>query len=72
MRGWRKTLDRVGKDLAKKTTYKAQLSDYIGQKGNFGEDATADDMLSLSLIAWWENYGRGAPELQRLAIRVLS
>lgn len=72
MKGWRKTLDRVGKDEDEKTEYKAQLSQYIGLQGDFAESSALADMQKLSPIAWWENYGTGTPMLQRLAIRVLS
>ncbi|MCO5597254.1 hypothetical protein L7F22_051330 [Adiantum nelumboides] len=72
MKGWRKTLDRVGRDEAEKTTLKAQLSDYINLQGEFEDTSAFGDMQKLSPIAWWQNYGTGALELQRLAIRVLS
>ena len=36
------------------------------------ETSALADMQKLPPIAWWENYGTGTPELQRLAIRVLS
>lgn len=72
MKGWRKTLDRVGKDEDDKTEYKAQLSKYIGLQGDFAESSALADMQKISPIAWWENYGTGTPMLQRLAIRVLS
>ncbi|MCO5549940.1 hypothetical protein L7F22_003417 [Adiantum nelumboides] len=72
MKGWRKTLDRVGRDEAEETTSEAQLSDYMSLQGEFGDTSAFGDMQKLSLIAWWQNYGTGALELQRLAIRVLS
>ncbi|MCO5597023.1 hypothetical protein L7F22_051096 [Adiantum nelumboides] len=72
MKGWRKTLDRVGRDEAEKTTLKTQLSDYVGLQGEFEDTSAFGDMQKLSPIAWWQNYGTRALELQRLAIRVLS
>ncbi|MCO5548302.1 hypothetical protein L7F22_001759 [Adiantum nelumboides] len=72
MKGWRKTLDRVVRDEAEKTTLKAQLSDYISLQGEFEDTSAYGDMQKLSPITWCQNYGTGALELQRLAIRVLS
>ncbi|MCO5569730.1 hypothetical protein L7F22_023445 [Adiantum nelumboides] len=71
MKGWRKTLDRVGRDEAEKTILKAQLLDYISLQGEFEDTSAFGDMQKLSPIAWWQNYGTGALELQRLATRVL-
>ncbi|MCO5588740.1 hypothetical protein L7F22_042699 [Adiantum nelumboides] len=72
MKGWRKTLDRVDRDEVEKTTLKAQLSDYISLQGEFEDTSAFNDMQKISPIAWWQNYGTGALELQRLAICVLS
>ncbi|MCO5576163.1 hypothetical protein L7F22_029971 [Adiantum nelumboides] len=66
MKGWRMTLDRVGKSAIEKKEFKAELSQYIGLQGDFA------DMQKLSPVTWWENYGTCTPKLQRLAIRILS
>ncbi|MCO5604244.1 hypothetical protein L7F22_058407 [Adiantum nelumboides] len=72
MKGWRKTLDRVGRSLADRTQLKAELSKYIGLQNSFGESGALEDMEHLSPVAWWENYGKDAPLLQGLAIKLLS
>ncbi|MCO5579573.1 hypothetical protein L7F22_033430 [Adiantum nelumboides] len=72
MKGWRMTLDRVGKSMIEKTEFKAELSQYIGLQRDFAEVSALEDMQKLSPVAWWENYGTCTPKLQRLAIRVLS
>ncbi|MCO5548984.1 hypothetical protein L7F22_002449 [Adiantum nelumboides] len=57
VKGWRKTLDRVNRDEAEKTSLKAQLSDYISLQGEFEDISAFGDMQKLSPIAWWQNYG---------------
>ncbi|MCO5603789.1 hypothetical protein L7F22_057941 [Adiantum nelumboides] len=55
MTGWRMTLDRVGKSVAEKTEFKAELSQYIGLQGDFAEVSALEDMQKPSPVAWWEN-----------------
>ncbi|MCO5554720.1 hypothetical protein L7F22_008254 [Adiantum nelumboides] len=52
MKGWRKTLDRVGRSLADKTQLKAELSKYIGLQDSFGESGALEDMEHLFPVAW--------------------
>ncbi|KAI5076810.1 hypothetical protein GOP47_0008875 [Adiantum capillus-veneris] len=72
MKGWKATLNRVGRSAMEKTQLKAQLSTYIGLQGSFGDPEALDDMQKLSTVSWWENYGEDTPLLQRLAIKILS
>ncbi|MCO5582502.1 hypothetical protein L7F22_036399 [Adiantum nelumboides] len=50
MKGWRKTLDRVGRDEEEKTTLKAQLSDYISLQGEFEDTSTFATCKSFLLL----------------------
>jgi hypothetical protein len=48
------------------------LSRYILGQGAFGTNHALRDRENLSSLAWWNVYGGGTPQLQRLATRVLS
>jgi len=41
-------------------------------EGEFGDAAARKDAPSMPAHQWWDSYGCSAPELQRVAIRVLS
>ncbi|KAI8544867.1 hypothetical protein RHMOL_Rhmol08G0328200 [Rhododendron molle] len=49
-----------------------QVEQYRAAKGPFGQGSTLDRRSSLSPALWWSYYGGECPELQRLAIRILS
>ncbi|KAI7986661.1 hypothetical protein LOK49_LG14G02252 [Camellia lanceoleosa] len=48
-----------------------QVDEYRAGKGSFGQ-GSADRQSSNSPALWWSYYGGQCPELQRLAIRILS
>lgn len=49
-----------------------QVEQYRAAKGPFAQGSTLDRRSSLSPALWWSYYGGECPELQRLAIRILS
>ncbi|XP_059643392.1 uncharacterized protein LOC132285239 [Cornus florida] len=49
-----------------------QIDEYRMAKGAFGPGSAIDQRLNVPPAVWWSNYGGECPELQRLAIRVLS
>lgn len=49
-----------------------QLDIYGGCKGDFKMGTTDKGHLSLSPVAWWTRFGGHCPELQRMALKILS
>ncbi|PSS18203.1 Flagellin [Actinidia chinensis var. chinensis] len=49
-----------------------QVDEYRAANGHFGQGSTFDRRSSTSPALWWSRYGGQCPELQRLAIRILS
>jgi hypothetical protein len=49
-----------------------QLSQYMLGQGAFGTNHAVRDWGNLSSLVWWNIYGGGTPQLQRLATQVLS
>jgi len=72
MRGWKTTLDRYGYDATQRRILREQLSVYWRQDGSLGEEDALDCRDKMDPVAWWENFGSETPQLQTLAIRVLS
>lgn len=48
-----------------------QLEEYQNARGCFSEGRDTDPS-SVPPVEWWVKYGKGCPELQKLAIRILS
>eukprot|EP01018_Ginkgo_biloba_P015612 Gb_00740 [translate_table: standard] len=72
MRGWKITLDRYGCDATQRRILREQLSAYWRQDGSLGEEDAIDCRDKMDPVAWWENFGSETPQLQTLAIRILS
>ena len=49
-----------------------QFSAYKAREGLFGRLEAWNDRDCMPAHQWWERYGRSCPELQRVAVRVLS
>ncbi|KAL6655298.1 hypothetical protein ACP70R_006124 [Stipagrostis hirtigluma subsp. patula] len=49
-----------------------QLEEYKKSTGDFGLPIAIRQREKLNPVAWWDNFGNGTLELQRLAVRVLS
>ncbi|XP_008796921.2 uncharacterized protein LOC103712229 [Phoenix dactylifera] len=49
-----------------------QLDAYRAASGGFAEDTAIDQRVKIPPALWWSLYGGQSPELQKLAIRILS
>ncbi|KAG9143261.1 hypothetical protein Leryth_010189 [Lithospermum erythrorhizon] len=49
-----------------------QTDEYRMAKGKFGPGSASKDLTNLTPEKWWSKYGDHCPELQKLAIRILS
>ncbi|CAI0544577.1 unnamed protein product [Linum tenue] len=72
MRGWKTVLEKYQTDSNGRRILREQLSSYWRQEGSLGEEDAVDCRDKMDPVAWWENFGSETPDLQTLAIRVLS
>ena len=70
--GWRRILDRLVLDASVRRKIRDQLANYRSFRGAFGCADAQEDMLKIGAALWWEDFGSDGPELQQLAIRILS
>lgn len=71
--GWDEILYRlVPESSAARRVIKDQLLLYRTRQGKFGTLDAQNDRKSIGGALWWEDYGSQTPELQQLAIRILS
>jgi hypothetical protein len=49
-----------------------QLSQFRSSHGIFGREIAKAAARSMPAYRWWQSFGASVPELQRLAVRVLS
>jgi hypothetical protein len=67
-----KALDKLVPDEEECDNIRRQLSHYILSNGAFGTNHAIRDRRNLSSLECWNMHGDTAPQLQRLATRVLS
>lgn len=72
MRGWKATLERYESDSAGRRFLREQLSSFWRLEGSLGDEDAVDCRDKMDPVAWWENFGFEIPQLQTLAIKVLS
>ncbi|XP_027095656.1 uncharacterized protein [Coffea arabica] len=60
---------RLVEDPGSQDMISLQIEEYRAAKGNFGQGSSD---LQSSLESWWFKYGSGYPQLQQLAVRILS
>ncbi|PRQ33246.1 putative HAT dimerization domain, ribonuclease H-like domain-containing protein [Rosa chinensis] len=72
MRGWKATLERYESESANRRGLREQLSSYWRLEGSLGDEDAVDCRDKMDPVVWWENFGFETPELQTLAIKVLS
>ncbi|KAF6146804.1 hypothetical protein GIB67_007518 [Kingdonia uniflora] len=72
MRGWKATLERYECDKTARRILREQLSSYWRQEGSLGEEDAVDCRDKMDPVSWWENFGSETPQLQTLAIKILS
>lgn len=71
-RGLIKTITSLVRDDETQDKIFLQLEDYKKSTGDFGLPIAIRQREKLNPVAWWDNFGNGAVELQSLAMRVLS
>lgn len=72
MRGWKSTLERYECDGEARRNLREQLSSYWKLEGLLGEEDAVECRDKMDPVAWWENFGFEIPQLQTLAIKILS
>ncbi|KAH7288868.1 hypothetical protein KP509_31G047500 [Ceratopteris richardii] len=71
--GWRVTLERLVPDSAKRRLIRDQVSKYrIGKDASYACADAQEDRLRVGASMWREDFGFDGPDLQQLAIRILS
>lgn len=65
-------VDKVVTDLRIKDVIIRQLMSYRNYNGSFGTDTAIRNRATIAPQDWWAQFGTDAPELQKLAIRILS
>ena len=65
-------LSKIVEDKNELTNIEYQLADFHSAKDMFGRETAQALRKKLHPAVWWESYGDGCPELQRVAIRILS
>lgn len=72
MDGWETVLSRQVRDADKRRLVKDQLGFYRSKLGRFGSADAQRDRFKIGAALWWEDYGARTPQLQSLAVRILS
>ncbi|MCL7025853.1 hypothetical protein MKW94_028732 [Papaver nudicaule] len=63
---------RIADDKREQDLITSQLNEYRKASGAFGDRDAVDERTKLAPAKWWSLYGGQCPELQRLAVRILS
>ncbi|KAI3901597.1 hypothetical protein MKW92_035339 [Papaver armeniacum] len=63
---------RMAGDKREQDLITSQVNEYRRASGAFGNADAVDQRMKLAPAKWWSLYGGQCPELQRLAIRILS
>ncbi|XP_024521298.1 uncharacterized protein LOC112342912 [Selaginella moellendorffii] len=69
---WNMYLEIQFPNYQQRSTIKNQLCQYRNLEGSFGTGDSQMDRTTKGSVQWWEDNGYSGPDLQRLAIRVLS
>ena len=64
--------DTYASDAAAAQRARQQYASYKAKEGLFGQAAAEEDAKAMPAWQWWQLYGAGAPELRKVAMRVLS
>ncbi|CAN6305466.1 unnamed protein product [Urochloa humidicola] len=62
----------AGKDVALRSALTKEMKIFRNGEGDFGRATAKNDRQIMLADEWWQTYGCSAPNLQRLALRVLS
>ncbi|KAK3003766.1 hypothetical protein RJ639_019604 [Escallonia herrerae] len=71
-KGYFQALERLITDPTESGLVRQQISDFVSCKGVFSQPQAVADRATMEVVAWWDMYGGGAPELHCLALKVLS
>lgn len=69
---WNIILNRMHPDHNERRKIRDQLAKYRDMTGSFGLADAQADRKKISAVLWWQDYGSDGPDLQRLAVRILS
>ncbi|KAL6517163.1 hypothetical protein OROHE_017869 [Orobanche hederae] len=72
MDGFFSVVERLVPNLDDHEKISVQLSKYRSAKGSFAREVAIRQRQTIPPALWWENFRSSTPELQKLAIRVLS
>jgi len=62
----------AGKDIALRSALTREIKTFRNGEGDFGRSTAKNDRRYMLADEWWQTYGCSAPNLQKLALRVLS
>ncbi|KAJ1272699.1 hypothetical protein BS78_06G222800 [Paspalum vaginatum] len=62
----------AGKDIALRSNLTREMRIFRKAEGDFGRSTAKNDRQHMLADEWWQTYGCSAPNLQKLALRVLS
>lgn len=71
-RGLYSCLERILGDMAEVNKIDGQLEDFKSKAKFFGSEIAQLALKNKTPAQWWESYGDEHPELQKVAIRILS
>ncbi|KMT09309.1 hypothetical protein BVRB_6g134070 [Beta vulgaris subsp. vulgaris] len=72
MRAWNATLERYEASFEAGRVLREELGVYWSEEASFGEEDAVECRNNMDPVTWWENFGFETPNLQTLAIKILS
>lgn len=72
MTGFYQLVEQMFSTAEERVSIASQLSQFRSGHGIFGTETAKASARSLPAYQWWQNFGASVPELQNLAVRVLS
>ncbi|KAF7150398.1 hypothetical protein RHSIM_Rhsim02G0002400 [Rhododendron simsii] len=71
-RGYLEAIEKIIQDPTEAGMIRQQISDFVSNKGVFAQPQAVHDRATMTALSWWHLYGRVAPALLSLALKVLS
>ena len=72
MTGFYQLVEQMFTDTQVQVSIVSQLSQFRSGHGMFGREIAKAAASSMPAYQWWQSFGASVPELQQLAVRVLS
>ena len=72
MTGFYQLVEQIFTDTQIQVLIASQLAQFRSGHGMFGREVAKAAASSMPAYQWWQNFGASVPELQQLAVRVLS